>query len=579
VGALPTHNPPAGKHALTVLVSVVSAALTTLIWATTAVAAPTAVGAQTATSDGTSVSVATPAGTVAGDVLVGTVTSRDRGAVTFSAPNGWTFVRRDTCTMPGAELTQGLYIRTASSIEPASTEWTLDRHERSSAAVVAYRGVDGGAPLVAHSGELARDTTTATAPSVTTTGPDTLLVGSFGRSDSSSVSEPSGTSQRYTVANAGAVSTFGLDFVRAVAGATGSVTTTSIASSDCAIAQLLALMPAPSIDLTPPSAPGAFRATGATQTAIDVAWSPSTDNVGVSAYDLFRDSAAAGSTASTTASFTGLTCGRSYSLGVEARDAAGNRSARSTITASTAACTTQPPPPPGTGTTLTYTDTYWRCSRPVRDYATSGLPLRVVMRFTGNYVPPSGGGVVQLGTGCLGDGTNATDLVLDIQGDGRTYGGGDDAIRVMNALPGASNLQIEGRANCGGRVAAAHQDGIQVLGGTNITFRNFEIGNYDAGLATCQGAGGAFFYSLNSSNTRVEGGKYIACNHSLFAGAPFGHVSGASFRSGRIDGTDPVCIGYFGSNPCMGPEYGTGVTVSGLTCQFWNRTAHTWDAR
>ena len=105
------------------------------------------------------------------------------------------------------------------------------------------------------------------------------------------------------------------------------------------------------------------------------------------------------------------------------------------------------------------------------------------MRFTGNYVPPSGGGVVQLGTGCLGDGTNATDLVLDIQGDGLTYGGGDDAIRVMNALPGASNLQIEGRANCGGRVAAAHQDGIQVLGGTNITFRNFEIGNYDAGLA------------------------------------------------------------------------------------------------
>ena len=150
---------------------------------------------------------------------------------------------------------------------------------------------------------------------------------------------------------------------------------------------------------------------------------------------------------------------------------------------------------------------------------------------------------MQLGTGCVGDGTTATDLVLDIRGDGRTYGPGEDAVRLMNARPGASNLQIEGRADCGGRVGDAHQDGIQVLGGTNVTFRNFQIGNYDAGLSTCQGAGGAFFYSLASTNTRVEGGKYIACNHSLLANAASGHVSGAMFRSGRTDGTDPICVG------------------------------------
>ena len=77
-------------------------------------------------------------------------------------------------------------------------------------------------------------------------------------------------------------------------------------------------------------------------------------------------------------------------------------------------------------------------------------------------------GAVQLGTGCVGDGTTATDIVLDIRGDGRTYGPGDDAIRVMNARPGASNLQVEGHADCGGRVGDAHQDGIQVRGGTNV---------------------------------------------------------------------------------------------------------------
>jgi hypothetical protein len=215
----------------------------------------------------------------------------------------------------------------------------------------------------------------------------------------------------------------------------------------------------------------------------------------------------------------------------------------------------------------------------VRDYATSGLPLRVVMQYTMNYVPPSGGGVVQLGAGCVGDGTSATDLVLDIRGDGRTYGPGDDAIRLTNDRPGASNLQIEGRANCGRRVGSAHQDGVQVLGGTNVTFRNFEIGNYDAGLSTCQGAGGAFFYSLATTGTRVEGGKYISCNHSLFAGSASGHVTGAVFRSGRTDGTDPVCTGYAASEPCMGPELGRGVTTSGITCQIWNRTQDRWETR
>ncbi len=231
------------------------------------------------------------------------------------------------------------------------------------------------------------------------------------------------------------------------------------------------------------------------------------------------------------------------------------------------------------GTTIALTNTFWRCSQPVRDYATHGLPLRVVMRYTTNYAPPRGGGVVQLGAGCVGDGTSATDLILYIRGNGRTYGPADDAVRVMNARPGASNLQVEGRADCGGRAGGAHQDGVQVLGGTNITFRNFEIGDYDAGLSTCQGAGGAFFYSMSSSNTRVVGGKFIACNHSLFAGNAGGQVSGARFRSGRTDGSDPVCAGYHSSDPCMGPVFGRGVSVSGLTCQSWNRATNRWQAR
>ena len=237
----------------------------------------------------------------------------------------------------------------------------------------------------------------------------------------------------------------------------------------------------------------------------------------------------------------------------------------------------QPPPPaPAPGTTLTLTDSYWRCDKPIRTYAVNGMPLRVVLLYTTAYLPPRAGGVVQLDTGCVGDGTPATDLVIDIRGDGKTYGPGGDAVRVMNERPGASNLEIEGRADCGKRLNDEHQDGVQVLGGTNITFRNFHIGNYDAGLSTCQGAGGAFFYSLRSENVRVEGGTYIACNHALNAGAGSGHVSGAKFRSGRVDGTDPVCAQYFSSDPCI-PR--ANITTSGLTCQRWNRQLKRWDHR
>jgi hypothetical protein len=207
----------------------------------------------------------------------------------------------------------------------------------------------------------------------------------------------------------------------------------------------------------------------------------------------------------------------------------------------------------------------------VTQYATSGLPLRVVMNYTHNY----NGFGVRLGAGCAGDGTSAIDLVLQINGDGLTHGPQEDAIRVMAERPGASNLQITGHANCGRKVVdAIHQDGIQVLGGTNVTWVDFRVGDYDAGRSTCQGAGGAFFYSLASTNTVIQGGKYIACNHSLLAGNGSGHVSGASFRSGRNDGSDPAC-NYHSSEPCIFQSASI-TRGSGVTCQRWHPATRRW---
>ncbi|MGH2797257.1 MAG: LamG-like jellyroll fold domain-containing protein, partial [Thermoleophilaceae bacterium] len=91
-------------------------------------------------------------------------------------------------------------------------------------------------------------------------------------------------------------------------------------------------------DTEPPSAPSGFATGAATRTSIQASWSPSTDNVGVAGYRLYRDGVEAGTTAGTSFTFEPLACGTSYTLAVEAFDEAGNASERTATPGSTQAC-------------------------------------------------------------------------------------------------------------------------------------------------------------------------------------------------------------------------------------------------
>lgn len=86
-------------------------------------------------------------------------------------------------------------------------------------------------------------------------------------------------------------------------------------------------------DTTAPSTPGTPTASGVTSTGATLSWAASTDNVGVSGYDVVRvngtTETAAASSATTTATITGLSASTTYTFAVYARDAAGNRSTRS----------------------------------------------------------------------------------------------------------------------------------------------------------------------------------------------------------------------------------------------------------
>ena len=79
-------------------------------------------------------------------------------------------------------------------------------------------------------------------------------------------------------------------------------------------------------DTTAPSAPGNPRSTGTTSNSVSLAWDASTDNVGVTGYDVYNGSALATSVAGTSATVGGLNPDTAYTFTVKARDAAGNAS-------------------------------------------------------------------------------------------------------------------------------------------------------------------------------------------------------------------------------------------------------------
>ncbi|MCY7326550.1 MAG: RICIN domain-containing protein [Microbacteriaceae bacterium] len=86
------------------------------------------------------------------------------------------------------------------------------------------------------------------------------------------------------------------------------------------------------LDSTSPSTPGAPVASATTATGTSIAWPPSTDNVAVTAYGVYRDGVLLATVAGAAFTDSGLTAATTYRYTIVARDAAGNVSAVSTGT-------------------------------------------------------------------------------------------------------------------------------------------------------------------------------------------------------------------------------------------------------
>ncbi|MFD0887327.1 fibronectin type III domain-containing protein [Streptosporangium algeriense] len=106
-------------------------------------------------------------------------------------------------------------------------------------------------------------------------------------------------------------------------------------------------------DPTPPSTPGNLRVTGTSSSTVSLAWDASTDNVGVTGYEVYRGTALVTTVTGTTYTDSNLNPSSTYTYKVRARDAAGNRSPESDPVSATTQGDNGAPGQPGTASATT----------------------------------------------------------------------------------------------------------------------------------------------------------------------------------------------------------------------------------
>ena len=178
-------------------------------------------------------------------------------------------------------------------------------------------------------------TTTSVALSWSASSDNVGVTGYGVYSNGTLVGSPTGTSYTLSGLTCGTSYTVAVDAVDAAGNRSAKATTTA-STSACP-------------DTSAPSVPAGLAVGTRTTTSVALSWSASSDNVGVTGYGVYSNGTLAGSPTATSYTLSGLTCGTSYSVAVDAVDAAGNRSAKATVTAATSACpdTTAPTVPGG----------------------------------------------------------------------------------------------------------------------------------------------------------------------------------------------------------------------------------------
>ena len=143
-----------------------------------------------------------PAGVQANDVLIASIGISPSTAV-ITAPAGWTLVRRDD---QAAATTNSLaiYQKIATAAEPAFYDFTVATTDFAVGGIQAFFNVDTTTPVNVQAGTATASANTHTAPSVTPTVPNTMLVTSHTYASSQTWTPPAGMTESFEIPSGGA---------------------------------------------------------------------------------------------------------------------------------------------------------------------------------------------------------------------------------------------------------------------------------------------------------------------------------------------------------------------------------------
>jgi hypothetical protein len=200
----------------------------------------------------TQVTVSKPASTVTDDFMLAQIVVNGGSTMTIVPPSGWTLIAR---TNNGSNVALVSYYKVAGASEPSAYIWNVASQTRGVGGITRYTGVDISNPVDQVSAASGHSTTAA-APSVTTTASNDRLVAvyamSAGLANTGHFSTPTGMTEKYDTANVPMGPSLAQDEAPQVSvGASGqkSSTISGFLARDWA-AQLIALRQVPPVSLT-----------------------------------------------------------------------------------------------------------------------------------------------------------------------------------------------------------------------------------------------------------------------------------------------------------------------------------------
>ena len=329
-----------------------------------------------------------------------------------------------------------------------------------------------------------------------------------------------------------------------------------------------------SADTSAPSVPTNLAVTGTTASGASLAWSASTDNVGVAGYDVYRNGTKVGTTTATSFTDSGLSASTGYSYTVDAFDAAGNTSAKSgAVTA-----TTQASGGGGTGSTS-------------YEAEASGNTL-------------TGGAVASACSGCSGGqkvgyiGNGATLTFINVAGGS----GGATPVTVYYTSQVQRTLQISANGGAAVTVTPAATSDWQTVASTSVTL-NLNAGSANTvtianaggwspdidrivvGAGSGGGGGGGTPTSreAEASGNTLTGGAVVAACSGCSGGQKVGYIgNGATLTftavPGGTGGAKTITVYYTSQvqrTLQISANGGTAVTVTPATTSDWQTVAAT----